>query len=443
MNKKRIRKLNNIPDKNGKILYWMQRDQRVFDNWAILHAQDLSEKYNSRLIVCFCLVPEFLEASIRQYDFMINNLKKVEKKLKKLNIPFFLLTGNPIEKITEFIKKQKITILVSDFNPLKIKKYWNQKIIEKIDIPYHEVDTHNIVPCSIASSKQEYAAYTLRPKINKKLVEFLDEFPKPKKQHKKISFPENDWNKAEQSLNINTDAARVDWLESGEESAKKVMRDFIKNKLKNYPHDKNDPNKDAESNLSPYLHFGQISSQRVALEVIGSNNPEKSKDQFLEQLIVRKELADNFCYYNDTYDTVDCFSDWAKRTLSEHKNDKRNYIYTKQQFEKAKTHDRLWNAAQTQMISTGKMHGYMRMYWAKKILEWTKSPEYAMEIAIYLNDKYQLDGRDPNGYAGIAWSIGGVHDRAWREREIFGKIRFMNKQGCKRKFDIKRYIKNN
>jgi deoxyribodipyrimidine photo-lyase len=213
---------------------------------------------------------------------------------------------------------------------------------------------------------------------------------------------------------------------------------------------RNNPTRDAQSNLSPYLHFGQISAQRVALEVLKylslppfareGTEGGISHAAFLEELIIRRELSDNFCFYNRDYDNFEGFPDWAKKTLNKHRKDRRDYIYTVKQFEHAKTHDDLWNAAQMEMAKRGKMHGYMRMYWAKKILEWTESPEKAMEVAIYLNDQYELDGRDPNGYAGIAWSIGGVHDRAWNERPIFGKIRYMSYNGCKAKFDIKQYI---
>jgi deoxyribodipyrimidine photo-lyase len=194
------------------------------------------------------------------------------------------------------------------------------------------------------------------------------------------------------------------------------------------------------SNLSPYLHFGQISAQRIALETYKRKHNIETKDAFLEELIVRRELSDNFCFYNKNYDSFDGFPEWAKKTLNEHRKDKREFTYNLEQFEKAKTHDDLWNAAQIEMVKTGKMHGYMRMYWAKKILEWTETPEEALEFSIYLNDKYELDGRDPNGYTGCAWSIGGVHDRAWTERPVFGKIRYMNYNGAKRKFDVKRYI---
>ena len=221
-----------------------------------------------------------------------------------------------------------------------------------------------------------------------------------------------------------------------------MLETFIQKKLNRYNDQRNDPNEDGQSDLSPYLHFGQISAQYIALRVEKSSAPENDKVAFLEELIVRRELADNYCYYNPHYDSYEGFPDWAKQTLEEHTNDKREYLYSNEELENGKTHDEIWNTAQKEMVQKGKMHGYMRMYWAKKILEWTKTPKEAMEIAVYLNDKYELDGRDPNGYVGCAWSIGGVHDRAWFERPIFGKIRYMNANGLKRKFDVEQYLKN-
>lgn len=424
----RSRKLNNFEYSKGDIIYWMSRDQRVNDNWSLLFAQDLAKKYNVNLKVIFCLVPKFLGATLRQYDFMLKGLEQVSKSLEEKNIKFDLLVGDPVKKIPEYVKKEGV--LITDFDPLKIKIKWKSSIKNKIKIPFYEVDSHNIIPCWIASNKQEFAAYTIRPKINNLLDIFLTKFPKVKKQ--KINVKNIiGWNKIKKKLELeNIDP--IIWLKPGEFQAKLVLKKFEK-KINSYSKFRNDPLKDATSNLSPYLHFGQICSQTIALKI-------KNKE-FLEELIVRKELADNFCYYNKNYDKFIGFPKWAQKTLNEHKTDKREYTYTKIQFEKALTHDKLWNAAQMQMIKTGKMHGYMRMYWAKKILEWTKTPKQALKIAIYLNDKYEIDGRDPNGYTGIAWSIGGVHDRAFAKREIFGKIRYMNYNGIKSKFNIKEYIK--
>jgi len=441
LNERRVRLLRKGVKSNGPVIYWMSRDQRVFDNWALLFAQQLALEGKNDLVVIFSLVPEFLEATIRQYNFMLKGLMGVEKSLDKYNIPFFLLLGNPTDVVPEFLRSLKVGALISDFDPLKIKRKWKNEIAKKINVPFYEVDTHNVVPCFYVSPKQEFGAYTLRPKIHKSLPEFLDEFPnlKKMKQSSSISSEKIDWENVYASLNLNKKVKPVDWIVPGETAAHKTLKYFIENKFDKYSEFRNDPNENVLSNLSPYLHFGQISAQRVALVLNGFRN-HPSTESFLDELIVRRELSDNFCYYNSNFDSFIGFPDWAKRTLNDHRKDKREFIYACQEFEEARTHEDLWNAAQTELLKTGKMHGYMRMYWAKKILEWSKSPEEALKIAIYLNDKYELDGRDPNGYVGCAWAIGGVHDRAWGERPVYGKIRYMNRGGAKRKFDINKYI---
>ena len=366
MNVKRARILQDgSPIKNdGDILYWMSRDMRVWDNWALIHASNLAMEQKKKFVVGFYCYDK-KKYSKRIYDFFEKGLDVVKKDLKNLNIEFRKLNDDNLKDYSE---------IVFDFSPLHGHRKRLDNVKKKFSGKIWEVDARNIVPCWVASPKLEFGAYTLRPKIQKLLPEFLDEYP-------------DKWK---------------------------------------------DKNKYIQSGLSALLHFGHISAQRVAME--------SKNEDFLEQLIVRRELADNYCYYCKDYDNFNGFWDWAKKTLDEHRKDKREFVYTKIQFEEAKTHDQFWNACQMQMVKTGKMDGYMRMYWAKKILEWTDSPEVAQEIAIYLNDKYELDGRDSNGYTGIAWSIGGVHDRAWGERNVFGKIRYMNLNGCKRKFNVVEYI---
>jgi len=441
MNHKRVRIFRKASERGDPVVYWMSRDQRVHDNWALIFAQEMALERKAPLIVVFCLLPEFLGATIRQYGFMLKGLKEVEEKLRERSIPFYVLTGQPGIEIPAFIKRCSAAELVTDFDPLRIKLNWKAEVAEKTDITFYEVDTHNIVPCWIASPKQEYAAYTIRPKIKRLLPEFLEEFPDVQKhRYDWKETPETDWDEIARTLRVDLSVPEVDWVRPGENAALERLREFIKEGLERYPEDRNNPNKDAVSNLSPYLHFGHISSQSVALEVSRSSVSQESKDAFLEELIIRKELSDNFCFYNEHYDSFSGFPDWAKKTLDDHRRDAREYIYSQEELESSRTHDDLWNAAQMEMVKIGKMHGYMRMYWAKKILEWTETLEDALRIAIYLNDKYELDGRDPNGYVGIAWSIGGVHDRAWKERPVFGKVRYMSYNGCKSKFDVKGYI---
>jgi deoxyribodipyrimidine photo-lyase len=445
VNGQRIRTLKDAERKKGPVVYWMSREQRVKDNWALLHAQELAIDRKAPLLVVFCLVQQFLGATMRQYDFMLKGLSGVEDDLAKLGIPFYILEGMPEKVISDFLKKMNASALISDFDPLRIKKTWKEKLTSRLRIQFYEVDAHNIVPCWIASSKQEYGAYTLRPKIKKLITSFLTDYPALERHpyQIKVNIERIDWRKVRTHLKIDHSVGIVASVESGEAAAANVLGHFIANKLNDYNLRRNDPCLDGQSNLSSYLHFGHLAAQRVALEVTGTKVDLQSKDAFLEELIIRREISDNFCFYNEAYDRFEGFPHWAQKSLNEHRSDKREYTYTVAQLEEAITHDPLWNAAQMEMVRKGKMHGYMRMYWCKKILEWTKSPEEALGSAIYLNDKYELDGRDPNAYAGIAWSIGGVHDRAWFDRTIFGKVRYMSYGGCKSKFDVEAYIKQN
>lgn len=441
VDKRRVRVLKEGAPGRGPVVLWMQRDQRASDNWALLYARELALEMKRPLGVAFCLVPRFLGATLRQYDFMLRGLREVEQDLSKKGIPFFLLAGSPGREIPRFVKEQNAGFLVTDFNPLRIKRRWEEEAAENVGIPFHQVDAHNIAPCWEASDKREYAAYTIRPKIRRLLGEFADGFPPlGKHPHRwRGKRKANDWEGAARSLMTGGSVKPVDWLRPGEKAAKRTLRRFIEKRLARYS-EKNDPLSGAQSDLSPYLHFGQVSAQRCAQEVMKSGAKAEPVHAFLEELVIRRELSDNFCFYCDHYDSFEAVPDWARMTLEKHRRDRRRYLYRRGEFEKAGTHDSLWNAAQNEMVKRGKMHGYLRMYWAKKILEWSASPEEAFGTAIYLNDKYELDGRDPNGYAGIAWSLGGVHDRAWNERPVFGKIRYMSYEGCRGKFDVERYI---
>jgi deoxyribodipyrimidine photo-lyase len=443
MQNSRVRLLKEGVKKEGPVVYWMSRDQRADDNWTLIFAQELALEKKEPLIVVFSLVNRFLGATIRQFDFLLRGLKETEAELKSKNIPFVFQRGLPYEKVIKYTNKINASVLVTDFDPLKIKMEWKEKLFSVIDIPFYEVDAHNIVPVWVASTKPEFGAYTLRPKIQKLLPEYLTEIPAlvdhPYKFEPEVTV--NDWERIIKLLPVDKSVKPIGWIKPGAKAAKEILSGFIEKKLELYLTERNDPVKQAQSDLSPYLHFGQISSQRIAFEINNLPINNEQKESFLEELIIRKELSDNYCHYCKDYDNFNGFPDWARNSLNEHRDDKREFIYSKEEFEQAKTNDELWNTAQTEMVQKGKMNGYMRMYWAKKILEWTNSPEEAIEIATFLNDKYEIDGRDPNGYAGIAWSIGGVHDRAWGDREIFGKVRYMNYNGCKSKFDVEEYIK--
>jgi deoxyribodipyrimidine photo-lyase len=439
---RRVRPLNTIPSQPGPVLYWMSRDQRVAGNWALLRAQELAIHQRQPLAVLFTLAPEFLGAPLRAYDFMLKGLALVEGRLKAAGIPFHLLVGHPPHTVNAFVKQNKAGALVTDFDPLKLKTQWRKELANRLPIYFEEVDAHNIVPAWITSPKLEYGAYTLRPKINKWLPDFLTEFT-PLQRHPfpwKEKVEPVDWQRALASVKPDARVPPVSWITPGEAGGAKTLGLFLNNKLDQYNTRRNDPMEEGQSDLSPYLHFGQISAQKVAWEVRRRAWDTEAGQNFLEELIVRRELSDNYCLYNKAYDSFEGFPLWAQKSLNLHRRDKRSFLYTRDIFAQAQTHDPLWNAAQTEMVKRGKMHGYMRMYWCKKILEWSATPEEAQATAIDLNDRYELDGRDPNGYAGIAWSIGGVHDRAWFNRPVIGQIRWMTSNGCTSKFDTDAYV---
>ena len=437
---KRIRTLKKNNFSGKSILYWMIRDKRCSDNWALYVAQKLAIKNKVPLHVCFQYNSKVTTATLREYEFLFFGLRESEKNLKNKNIQFHLVKGKASDQIPILCSSIKVGTLVVDYSPLKLYKRRLKQVIKNINCSVYQVDAHNIIPVWETSNKKEFAAHTIRRKINNLLDKYLTDIPSciyhPYGITKKDSI---NWIKVIDELIVDKTVKSVDWINPGEKNAFKMFESF-KSNIEGYKIERNNPNLNSLSNLSPYFHFGHISSQRIAFEINRLKLETGDKATFLEEMIVRKELADNFCEYEHRYDYFDGFHIWAQKTLNDHRNDKRDYIYSQDQFEASETHDSLWNAAQNQMKYYGKMHGYMRMYWAKKILEWSSSPEKALQIAINLNDKYELDGRDPNGYTGIAWSIGGIHDRAWFERPVYGKVRYMNYNGCKSKFNVQKYI---
>lgn len=439
---RRVQIQNRHAYSKGAVLYWMNRDMRLKDNWALLYAQQVALEHDAELVICYNLDPEFLGGTLRQLDFKVQGLRQIHTDAEKSNIAFYTLVDSKIDCVVDFISKNKIGFVVTDFAPLRIQRKWLADIVKKVKIPVAVVDTHNIVPLWETSNKKEFAAYTIRGKINKKLKEFLTDFPKLKKQEsRKIPFQDIDFDKVLKTAQTDREVHPVKWCKGGEKAASKMLKAFAAEKLSEYDAKRNDPVSNMQSDLSPYLHYGMISPQRVAYQINKMRMPLSSKESFLEELIIRRELSDNFCYFEPNYDNPKGFHVWFKDEHQKLAKQKRDYLYTLAQLEKAETHDELWNACQMQMLKTGKMHGYLRMYWAKMIYAWTKDVDQAMKFAIYLNDKYELDGRDPNGYAGIAWCIGGVHDRPWFPvNPVFGKLRYMSRNGMNKKFDVKAYI---
>lgn len=441
---RRVRRLNPLEESAGPVIYWMSRDQRVRHNWALLHACEKANEFGSPVEVVFTLAPSFLGAPWRHYDFMFRGLEQVEDSLRAIGIPMSVLTGDPATELASYALKVVAGAVVTDFSSLRLPRSWKKSASEKLHCALYEVDAHNIVPCWLASTKQEFAARTIRPKLNALAGEFLTPYPEPapRFQAAVVGHPAVQWDSLSSMFEADRSIGPVALKQPGENAAADQLQRFIDRILPCYMESRNDPNAGCVSGLSPYLHFGQVSAQHAALSALRSLAEAQSREAFVEELFIRRELAENYCYHNERYDTFDGIPDWAKATLAAHADDPRDHLYTADEFEHAGTHDPLWNAAQSELLKSGTIHGYMRMYWAKKILEWSDSPADAFDIAVMLNDRYALDGRDPNGYTGIAWSIGGLHDRQWFERPVYGKIRYMNAAGCARKFDVERYIRS-
>ncbi len=421
----------------------MQRAQRPFDNPAVNVAIEAANALQKPVVVFVGLVPFYPNANLRHYQFFIEGLSQLARALERRRVAF-VLRRYPHHELAKFCNEVRPSLVVGDENPMREPEHWRQKAAEALRVPFWTVDADVIVPTKLLV-KEQYAARTIRPRIRALLPEFLAPLENPKAElvwsrpKGLVSLdPESDLLKG---VEIDRTIQTVSAFRGGAEEGLKALTRFVGVRLNGYATGRNKPELDHTSQLSPYLHFGHIGPHTVALAVRQSSAPRDDRDAFLEEMIVRRELAINFVRFNPNYDCLEGCEPWAMRTLREHRRDEREYIYSERQLEHGESHDPLWNAAQMQMVSTGWMHGYVRMYWAKKILEWTRSPDEAFEIAVRLNDHYELDGRDPNGYTGIAWAIGGKHDRAWGpERPIYGKIRYMSCASTSRKFDSKAYI---
>ena len=432
------------PNPDGRcVVYWMQRAQRAVDNPALNVAIEAANLLGKPVVVFIGLVPFYPNANLRSYTFFVQGFRDIREGLLQRNVALVLRRW-PDHELERFCEQAQPCLVIGDENPMREPEQWRKTVAERLHVPFWTVDADVIVP-TVLLKKEQYAARTIRPRIHTLLGEFLTAPSNPKvrvpwappKNLASLSVYDN----LLSGFPIDGSVQPVAAYSGGTRAALDALKRFVRDRLEGYDTERNHPDVDGTSELSPYLHFGHIGAHTVALAVKNADAPLPDREAFLEQLIVRRELAINFVKFNPHYDRLQGAEPWATRTLKEHQRDEREYLYTAQQLEDAETHDPLWNAAQQQMVTSGWMHGYLRMYWAKKILEWTRSPEDAFEIAVRLNDRYELDGRDPNGYTGIAWAMGGKHDRAWGpERPVYGKIRYMSYASTSRKFNSKGYI---
>ena len=441
----RIQRLNDRGfDKGSYVLYWMQQSQRSEYNHALEYAVQQANACGQGVVVGFGLMDAYPEANLRHYTFMIEGLHETQASLAEQGIKMVIQRGAPADVALKL--GRKASLIVCDRGYLNHQKIWRTQVARSAACSVVQVESDAVVPVEVVSNKAEYAARTIRPKIHKHLNEYLVpfKFSIVKKSSLDLKISSLDLKKVgaiPDKLTLDGRVAPVTrFFKGGTSQGKARFEEFIKERLSHYVKNRNQPQFDDISHMSPYLHFGQISPIYLALQIKAAGTRFKeAQEAYLEELIVRRELAMNFVHYTPHYDSYACLPQWARNTLSQHQKDKREYVYSLSRLENAQTHDEYWNAAMREMKTTGFMHNYMRMYWGKKILEWSKTPEQAFQTALAINNKYFLDGRDPSSYAGVLW-VFGMHDRAWFERPIFGKIRYMAASGLERKCDIRGYV---
>jgi len=432
------------------VVYWMQRAQRGRDNHALDKAVDVANALGLPCVAYFAGIQNFPHANLRHYTFLNQGLAEIEEECAERGVGFVMRRA-PHEDHMRFFTDVHAAMVVGDENPMRAPEQWRVMIANALGrqkIPFWTVDADVVVPSKLLE-KAQFSAAVARPRLYRALPEFLRPYANPHAEHA--------W-KQPQGLfadDVRADITRgwqdfdrsvapVEAWRGGYRAATARLRHFCETLLASYDRDRNHPETDGSSKMSPWLHFGHIGPLTIALAVEAAvkANPalQAARDSYVNELIVWRELAVNFVRYQPEYDSPACADNWARETIAEHDRDEREVLYTGAQLEAAKTHDELWNAAQIQMVRYGWMHNVMRMYWAKKIVEWTPNVAEAMRIAVHLNDKYELDGRDPGGYAGIAWSVLGKFDRAWFDRPIFGKRRYMSGASTGRKFLSALYI---
>jgi deoxyribodipyrimidine photo-lyase len=432
------------------VVYWMQRAQRGRDNHALDKAVDVANALGLPCAAYFAGIENFPNANLRHYAFLNQGLAEIEEECAERGVGFVMRRA-PNEDHMKFFADVEAAMVVGDENPMRVPEQWRVKIANALGrekIPFWTVDADVVVPSKLLE-KAQFSAGVARPRLYRALPEFLRPYKNPHavKEWKPPRGMLADDVRADITRgwsNFDRSVLPVPAWQGGHRAAIQRLQKFCAEMLASYDRDRNHPETDGSSKLSPWLHFGHIGPVTIALAVdaVAKKNPalQAARDSYFNELIVWRELAVNFVRYQPEYDSPACADNWARQTIAEHDRDEREVLYTPAQFEAAETHDELWNAAQIQMVRHGWMHNYLRMYWAKKIVEWTPNVATAMKIAIHLNDKYELDGRDPNGYAGIAWAVLGKFDRAWFDRPIFGKRRYMSAASTGKKFLSRLYI---
>ncbi|PPK85073.1 deoxyribodipyrimidine photo-lyase type II [Neolewinella xylanilytica] len=444
----RLQQLNDKELKEGGkyVVYWMQESMRAYENPALEYAIRWANDLDTYCVVVFTLIDDFPEANLRHYKFLIEGLKEAADRITERGIKFILLHGPRAEKIAGFVKENDVCAVVTDRAYTRHERKWRSDAADKLEVPLVQVEGNVVVPVETASDKQEYAARTIRKKIMGKVEAFSQEVTetKPDKPSKRVHLSGdmelNSVSGVLDQLKVDRGVKPLDEFVGGTSEARKHLTAFLRSDLKGYADGRLEPAEDATSHISPYLHFGHISPCEIYRKVNDSSAPKSDREGYIEELVVRRELAHNFVWYApDTYDSLEAVPDWAQETMEKHESDKRPHHYTREELENGKTDDEAWNAAMKEMRERGFLPNYMRMYWGKQIITYTNTYQYAYETTLYLNNKYFMDGRDPNSYTNVLWLFG-LHDRGWTERDVFGKLRTMTRGGLDRKYDVEAYI---
>ena len=447
----RVVQLNDAaPNTNARyVLYWMQMYKRTSHNHALTFAIRCANEQNLPLVVYEGLKYYYPWASDRIHTFILEGVEEKRREFERLGIRyiFYLQKNESSPKQTVARLARDAALIVTDDYPCFIIPEHNRRIAERATVPVYAVDSNGVVPMS-KFENEEYAAYTIRPKIKKLLPSYLKAFAEDAVSTDgsklEVDCPEtlatiDGINKLVAECDIDHDVKPSLVYKGGTINGRTRLKKFVDEILPDYATARNKPDRDGASRLSSYLHFGFLSPLEIALAVQNSAAPPESKDAYLEELIVRRELSFNFTRRNPNHDSLASLPAWVQKTMREHIDDVRQFTYTLEELENAKTHDELWNAAQREMVVTGEIHNYVRMLWGKNVIAWSRTYEEAFAALEHLNNKYCLDGRGPNSYAGILWCFG-KHDRPWMERPVFGTIRYMTTGSTRKKFDSKKYI---
>jgi len=441
----RVRRLNDRDRRDGDyVLYWMQASQRAECNHALEFAVQRANERGLPLLSIFVLIPDYPDSNRRHKRFLLEGLQHTVKACEQRGVRLLVRRGDPVDTVSQCAADA--AVLVADRGYLRHQKEWRKRLAESVACPMFQVESDVVVPVETASNKAEYAARTIRPKLMKRLDEFLVDLRTTPLDHDSLGWDGDtevigDIDATLDTLGLGDEAEPVpQHFTGGTPAARAKLRQLIDDKLARYAKNRNQPQTDDVSHLSMYLHYGHISPLYIAKRVRETKaGTQEDRDVFIEELVVRRELGINFVNFTSNYDKFACLPNWARASLKDARDDAREHVYTTTELADAKTHDPYWNAAMNEMRYTGYMHNYMRMYWGKKILEWTNTPEHAYRVTLELNNRYFIDGRDPVSYANVAW-VFGLHDRPWQRRPIFGTVRYMAASGLERKCDIDGYV---